>query len=90
MRTLISGPKVPKNAEKSVFPFKNRGQGQRFGLKTILFDHVIGFYSPKDFSINFNNISPLTGSSRPSFRARECPKISISLQKTRLKDNDLD
>ena len=64
--------KIPKN---QYFPSKIAGQVQWFGLKTILFDSVIGSYIPKDLSMNSNKFSPLTGSSGPSFRARKCLKM---------------
>ena len=35
--------------------------GPSFRAKIFLFDHVIGSYIPKDFSMHSNKFSPLTG-----------------------------
>ena len=77
--TFILCPKVPKNGQKSVFTSQIAVPGQWSGLKTILFDSVIGSYIPKDFSMSSNKFSPLTGSSGPSFLAQKCPKIPKKL-----------
>ena len=50
-------------------------QGHWFGLKMILIDYISDYYISNDFSMNSNKFSPLTGPSRPSFRARKCPKM---------------
>ena len=65
---LLAGPsgpisrlKISKNAQKSVFPFKNDAKGTRFGLKPILIDAISGYYISNYFSMNSNKFTPLTG-----------------------------
>ena len=69
--------KMPKNL---YFSSKMAVEGLCFTLKPILIDSISGYYISNYFSMSSNKFSPLAGPSKPLFRARKYPAISISLQ----------